>query len=528
MNENLNNSSEEIIHEVSGVTEEGSPRLKETTLNHNTENNNNNNVKTDITSKKVRPKNKILPIVLSIVILILIGVLIFVTFYIRDSKVILSQNISKLYNSLLETKEENPTLKAILNNDKVSIESNMEINLDDESGYFDGLESLEFNYSYIEDKQAKKGYLDFESFITDEEFINLDSLLQDNKLYFNLKDITENYYFLDYEFVSLLSNKNNDDIKEILDIFKNNIIKNINNDNLTTENMTIKVDNKDIKTRKISFVITDKLINTIVGDSFVEIQNNESAKESLKDFLDVDDSEIDELISNTLKQIDESNEYTMPTSQIIYNMYIKGLNKTVKQEIIIENNTFEFSEYGETKEFNILSNNQNILGLKIIGNDEEGKITGIFSDLSLTGSYKTGNIELTLTPEGTASSGNEMNLSIVTDDKEISKNEEYQNTLNLKFEVLTNNNKVLDFSLNTVSNIKVADEVPDIDVEGAKDINTITEEEQAEIMNKILEIPVIKNLVENSNQTNDYYYDEDYDYDFNEYYDYTFDEEYEY
>ena len=280
MNENLNNSSEEIIHEVSGVTEEGSPRLKETTLNHNTENNNNNNVKTDITSKKVRPKNKILPIVLSIVILILIGVLIFVTFYIRDSKVILSQNISKLYNSLLETKEENPTLKAILNNDKVSIESNMEINLDDESGYFDGLESLEFNYSYIEDKQAKKGYLDFESFITDEEFINLDSLLQDNKLYFNLKDITENYYFLDYEFVSLLSNKNNDDIKEILDIFKNNIIKNINNDNLTTENMTIKVDNKDIKTRKISFVITDKLINTIVGDSFVEIQNNESAKES--------------------------------------------------------------------------------------------------------------------------------------------------------------------------------------------------------------------------------------------------------
>ena len=74
----------------------------------------------------------------------------------------------------------------------------------------------------------------------------------------------------------------------------------------------------------------------------------------------------------------------------------------------------------------------------------------------------------------------------------------------------------------------MGDEVPDIDVEGAKDINTITEEEQAEIMNKILEIPVIKNLVENSNQTNDYYYDEDYDYDFNEYYDYTFDEEYEY
>ena len=517
MNENLNNSSEEIIQDVTNDVEE-IPRLREQPLHYNNESN--NNTQNQNLKEIKKSKKKILPIVLSIIILVLIGILIFVTLYIRDSKVILSQNISKLYNSLLENKEENSTLKAILNNDKVSIESNMEINLDDESGSFDGFDNLEFNYSYIEDKQAKKGYLDFESFITDEEFINLDSLLQDNKLYINLKDITENYYFLDYEFVSLLSNKNNNDIKEILDIFKNNIIKNINDDNLTTENVTIKVDNKDTKTRKISFVITDKLINTIVGDSFVEIQNSESAKESLKNFLDVDDSEIDELISNTLRQIDESNEYTMPTSQIIYNMYIKGLNKTVKQEIIIEDSTFEFYEYDETKEFNILSNSQNILGLKIIGSNNEGQITGIFSGLSITGSYKTGNIELTLAPEGTANSGNEINLNIITDSKEISKNEEYQNTLNLNFEVLTNNSKVFDFSLNTISNIKVGDEVPDIDVEGARNINTITEEEQAEIMNKILEIPVIKNLIESSNQTNNYYY--------NEGYDYTFEEEYKY
>ena len=97
MNENLNNSAEEIIQDVTDAVEEN-PRLKEEHLRHNNVNNNNNNIETQIPKETKKAKNKVLPIVLSIIILILIGILIFVTLYIRDSKVILSQNISKLYN----------------------------------------------------------------------------------------------------------------------------------------------------------------------------------------------------------------------------------------------------------------------------------------------------------------------------------------------------------------------------------------------------------------------------------------------
>ena len=80
---------------------------------------------------------------------------------------------------------------------------------------------------------------------------------------------------------------------------------------------------------------------------------------------------------------------------------------------------------------------------------------------------------------------------------------------------------MVEVNIEIINNTKVGNDIPDINVDGAKDINTITEEELEEIMNKILEIPVIKNLIEKSNQTSNYYYnDEDYNY--------TFEEEYEY
>lgn len=520
MNENLNNSAEEIIQDVTDAVEEN-PRLKEEPLRHNNVNDNNNNIETQIPKETKKAKNKVLPIILSVIILVLIGILIFVTLYIRNPKVILSQNISKLYNSLLKNEQENPTLKAILNNDKVNVTSNVNVYLDNKNDDYTRVKFLELNYDYTENKQEKRGYLNLESLLTGEEFINLDSLLQDNKIYFSLEDITNGYYFYNYEFTSLLSNKNNDDVKELLNIVKNNIIKNINNSNLTTKKTTIKVDNKDTKVRQISLTITNELINNIIRDSLAEIQNSPKAKDVLKNYLELDDNEINELISNMTKQINEPNKNMPATNQIIYNMYVKGLNKTVKQDIEIQNNVFEYYKYDETKEFNILSNNQNILGIKLIGSNNEGKITGIFSNLSITGDYKKGSINLALAPQGSTSSENGINLSINTDSKEITKNEEYQDNIGIKLETPSSNGEMVEVNIEIINNTKVGNDIPDINVDGAKDINTITEEELEEIMNKILEIPVIKNLIEKSNQTSNYYYnDEDYNY--------TFEEEYEY
>lgn len=437
-------------------------------------------------------KTKKIPIIICTVLLVLVIVVLFaVTLYIKNPKVILSQNITKLYNNLIDSKESNNILKNILNSNTVMADSNIEITLEDDANTFKDFNNIKFNTKYIEDKKAKEGYLTLDSSIANNDFISLDALLSDNKIYIKLKDVMDNYYYSDYKFTSLLSNSDNDDMKYILDIFKNNIIKNIENSNLTTKKDTIKINDKDTKVKKISLKINDKLINSIIKDSLNEFKNNSKAKKIIIENLDISESDLNEFIDQSLKEINTTSGNQL---NIYYNMYVKGLNKVVKQEISMDSYSLGYLEYNDTKEVYMSVYNQKMLEIKISGDDSKGKITGSLSILKINGSYDKDKVNLTIEPQGFVSGENKITVELKN--KNASNNKEYKNECNMLIEVMEEGKKLFKVTAKITSNIKPDEKIPNIDINNSKDMNEITIEEQNEITEKILEIPGIKMLVE--------------------------------
>ena len=442
-----------------------------------------------INSNKITPRT----IISSIIMLLLIILLVVLTLYVKNPKVILFKNISNIYNSLLENNNENTILKSILYNSNISISSKVIVNLNDEEK-----NNVVLNTKYIEDKEKKTGYLNIDSSISNEDLISLNSIMKDNKIYFKLKKLTEKYYYTDYKFVSILSNTTNDDIKYMLDIVKESITKNVKESEFIEEKTTIKINNKEEKVRKISFEITNKLISNIINDSLSEIKQDDKAMKILSENLEISINDLNQSIDGIIRDLNGNNSDS--TSKIDYNIYVKGLNKVIKQELVIDTNSIEYYEYDNTKEMKLLSYNQSFAEIKIIGN-ETGKITGILDGLVLTGEYSQNKISLNLKPEGYTINDNK--ISFVIEISETLNNNEYKNNIDLSCQIINEGINMLDVDViieNTIKN----EEMPKIDISNSKDINQITEEEQTRITNKIMNIPLIQELMGTYTHNNQY------------------------
>ena len=103
----------------------------------------------------------------------------------------------------------------------------------------------------------------------------------EGKVYFKIKDVMDKYYFTDYEFVSLFESLDNSDSKYILDIIKDSVLNNIKNEDLKQSNEDIVIDNKSLKTVKVSLNINDDLLIRIAKDIINKIENDDKALEIL-------------------------------------------------------------------------------------------------------------------------------------------------------------------------------------------------------------------------------------------------------
>lgn len=529
MNENLNNEnntqqnndSNNILNldENKNNTESDSVQLDTVTNNNAINNVDSQNVieqnNTPIhnineTPKQPKKNNNLIIILCTTVILILVGVIIFATFYIRNPKAILSKTLSDFYSGLKN--DNTSTLRSILDNDIVTLDTSVELSIEGSGFEEQGMDGLDFslNSSYVENKKDKKGYINIDSYINNEKFLIIDSLFKDNKAYFKIKDVFDEYYYEDYDFISFLNNKSSDDIKYLLNIFKDSAVNNLNKQKLKEESTTIKLDNKDTKVRKISLEITENLVKNILKDSLTEIKNNPKAKGILIENTNMKESNINKLLDEILNNLGDSKNTNNQSESIYYNIYVKGMNNTVKQELTSKDFSLAYYNYSDVKEFKIEVDNQDLFSIKFIGN-EKGKITGILGGIALTGSYEKGKMNLDIPYNDM-----DLNISIENTEDEISKNKEYKNNFKILVSI-NNNNEKYNILLNVTSNYKAGGNIDDIDVSKSKKYSELTEEEINNLEERILNIPIINELASLNTQQDyydydDYTYEKDYDF----------------
>lgn len=433
----------------------------------------------------ITKKSNTKTIIATISIVVIFLGLLFITFsYFNSPKKKFIDGINKVFNTLLE-KESNDKLNKILSSSIVGLEGEAKLSL---SG--DGLdESLKLfdnttiKYNYIEDKKNKTASLDFNSSINNETLVNMYGLIKDNKLYFNLKNIINKYYYTEYNFTELLTNANDEDIKYIANILKDTLISNLDNDYFSKSKDTLKINGKNENVKKISFKFTDKFIVDVISDFAKSIKEDNKALKILADYNNLSKKEILETLNEA---INSSNELTTSNEEFVLNIYVKDYTKTLKYELVIDTTKISYYDYEDIKEFSVSENEVKYLNVEIKNNkDVSGTLAMI---IPFSGTYEDGKLDLNI-------SYLTMDCNIVVDVKEEYRKDSINSNIDFKLNIKDSSKEYLNIGIKSKNTISKFDKINELNVQSSISVDEISEKDQNTIINKLSEMTILKEII---------------------------------
>ena len=142
----------------------------------------------------------ILAIVLSAVSIVLVAIG-FQKF--SSPKTVMLQSVSNFASNMKEVVEklESNFATQMEKQDKVKVDGTLELEVDPSLGI--GMDNLTMNFVYAEDSSKQNSTIDLSMLMGENGLFDLDMIMADSKLYFDLKEITETYYYTDFDYVSL-------------------------------------------------------------------------------------------------------------------------------------------------------------------------------------------------------------------------------------------------------------------------------------------------------------------------------------
>lgn len=456
------------------------------------------NLNTSVTTniiKTIKKENNTKTLIAMISIIVIFLGLLFVTFsYFNSPKKKMIDGINKLFSTLTE-KESNNKINDILKNNIVGLAGETTINLsgnlvNDTLKLFD---NTVVKYNYIEDKKNNQASLDFDSSINNEKLINMYGLIKDNKLYFNLKNLINKYYYTEYYFNSLLVTQNTEDTEYVIDILKDTLVGSLDNDDFSKSKTTIKIDGEDKKVEKISFKFTDKFIFDVVSEFSKKIKEDDKALKILVKYTNLTEEEIIETLNVA---IDSSKEVTTSSQDFTFNMYVKDYVNTVKYELVIDTTEIAYYDYKDTKEFSVSESGMKYLNIEVKNNKD---ISGTLAMMiPFKGTYEDGKLDLTLTYLTM-----ECNLVVSTNEEYKTDSVETNSKIGLK--VTESDEEYLNLVIDSKNTISKPDKINELNIQSSISVDEITESDQTTIMNKLSEMTIFKeimNIYENINTTN--------------------------
>ncbi|MBE6152963.1 MAG: hypothetical protein E7166_01875 [Firmicutes bacterium] len=417
------------------------------------------------------------------IIVIFLGLL-FVTFsYFNSPKKTFVDGINKVYKVLLDNAS-NKKVNKILNNDIVGLDGETRINLsgsivDDTLKLFD---NTVIKYNYIEDKKNKNASLDLDSSIDNETLVNIYGLIKDNKAYFKLENIINKYYHVEYIFKELLAVDNAEDSKYVIDILRDSIIKKLDSDYFSSDNVSLKINGKDEKVKKMSFKFTDKYIIDVSSEFAKKVKNDDKAIKILVDYNNLTKEEIIEKLDNVIKSAEK---VTTSNQDFVFNIYVKDYINSVKYELVIDNVSISYSNYKDVKEFSVLEEETEYLDIKIENNKN---ISGIlFGMIPIKGTYENNKLDLSF---------NYMNIkcNLVINNEENYKEDSIDSNINIKLNINETGNEYLDLQINTKNSISKYDKINEVNIQSSTAIEEMKEEDKNTIMNKLMETKLFKQI----------------------------------
>ena len=422
-----------------------------------------------------------LTILIVAIVIVLLGICGFIYFVSRSPKMVFNSFVGKVYEKLDMNVVDVKTLSGSFSlQTKISTQ-------DDSNEIFEFLNKVFIGADYEIDYNNKTMLIKLNTKYDNEELLNADMYLKDQKAYVLLKGIYDEYISTDVEGFddSIFDEmKFTSDHRTILEEVKNALTKSLRSEYFDKENADITINGKQVKTTKNSLVLDAKTVKSIAKDFLTYLKDNDAFITSASNVTDMSKDDIIASINEGLSSIETLE--TTNTDSMLVSLYTKGLkNDIVRVEI-------SYNEDGEKQYIAITeeSDNKALIDSSINGQ----KITGIIEVKETNGKQS---VEISFTD-----SESKTTIGLI-----LSSSAEYNKSLS---------------SINTNNSI---------------DISELTEDEYYEITSKLMEKEGVQQLIEAFSGLSFGYDDslldcEDYDdpycsYDSDDDYDYDYDYGYE-
>lgn len=466
MNSGINTMNSNLSNDMNNFT---SPNMNSTVSSDN-------NDSFNTTSSKSN-KGLIIGIIV-LIVLIIGGVVGFIVFkelntpknrFLKTmNKYIESNNIDSNVIDIYELFKDGATL---------NVDSNLSVKSNDEE-----LLSGKININFVDNPSSSNRYINISFDDNNDSVINFESYLNDNKIYFTMKDIFDKYYFTGLEYIKIYD----ENVKKL----KDNVSKSL--DSYFTNDKFIL--SKEEGYSKISVSLSDKDLNDLLILILENIKNDDALSLFVNEDMSLED--IRKELDDEINSIKENLEYQSDEKIYTYNVYSKG-STLVKQEIIVDDIKL------------------------VIEGETSGNITLLSDDtVILTGSYDKGKLNLSV-------SDNDINFDFsLTFNENITK-DNVDSNYNIIVKTKSGEDEIV-VSADMKLGITKDNTIPKVDISNATDISDITNEEIQNIYTKLGEVPMLSLYFSmfSGLGDSDYSYDDDYSYDYST--DADLDSDYEY
>lgn len=326
------------------------------------------------------------------------------------------------------------------------------------------INDLNINYQYGSDPKNNNTYVKFKTDIANEDFIDMELYQMNDKKYIYLNNIYDKYIESNGTDFIESENGQTEDTIYLMEKIKTSLLKAIEVSDFTMEAKTIKINNQDVDTNKMTLKLTDKRMKEIAKSVLIDIKNDSKCIEILKE-LSEDDADVKKSIDDTVASLDDEK---ILEQDVLVDMYI--INDKIARLDIID---------GSSKTFEYLNYESFYPVTKItIFDKDKAALEATFEQKTVNDvSYKIvlGNGDIVANGALSRISNNSI------------ENMTWNLDLSFSFDLSYSNMTLGSLKVNTKTTTKIGEEVKMIDVTNVIKEEDITEEEQAEINNKLME-----------------------------------------
>lgn len=395
---------------------------------------------------------------------------------------ITTKAIRGLKDTIEDAKDDSDGLSKILSGDDAfEVTSNIDVTLPENMGKY----SLDMLLQA--DSKNESGKFDLIAKQNKKEIINLNTILNDSKLYFKLADTMKNYYFInikdavkdlessiseieseiDPELLNLLSKY---DFTKLIDYTADAVDDALDKDDFKKTKEEITVNGKDVKATKYTAKIDEKVAVKVAKGLLKKVKKDKDLVSIVAKATGLKESEVTKQIDELLES--EPSEYS--DEYVLYSVYVSSLGNTLGYGFEIEN-----------------------VGKVII--TEKGDVTTI----SISAGEFYGSIEVEeKSDDHIIISGNLMGLitaelDIKSDTDTIKKNKEYKETLDLDLTISAMGQNI-SAKVSSVTKIKKISKVDTDKVTDAINIENMTQTDMEKFYKELQKsslFPVLESIL---------------------------------